>query len=194
MSGCDYDRSVTASGGAKADPRVLRTHHDVVETVVALLRDEGWDAVTHAEVARRAGYSKVTVYAHWPTRLDLIGAAIDRICEESGHPIATGDLQHDLRVSLLDFAHDLTEGQLDRLLGGVVERANSSTLIRELRARLYESGTRALRAILAAHLPQEDVDTTLELLVGAVFVHVTFRGEALSAELTDELIKRVLRV
>lgn len=174
------------------DPRIARTRRDVVATTAALLVDEGWDAVSHAEIARRAGYSKATVYAHWPTRLDLIRDAIEQICDEAGHPPATGDLRADLRASLTDFATDLTEGHLDRLLAGVVERANQNPLVGELRARLYETGTRALREILAAHLHPDDVEASLALLTGAVLVHVTFEGRRASVAVIDDLIERVL--
>lgn len=174
------------------DPRIARTRRDVVAATTALLLDEGWDAVGHAEVARRAGYSKATVYAHWPTKLDLIRASIDQICDDAGHPRATGDLRADLRDSLADFANDLTVGHLDRLLAGVVERANHSPIVGELRARLYETGTRALRGILAAHLHPDDVDPSLTLLTGAVLVQVTFEGREASAAVIDDLIERVL--
>lgn len=174
------------------DPRIARTRRDVVAAATALLVDEGWDAVSHAEVARRAGYSKATVYAHWPSRLDLIRAAIEQICDDADHPPATGDLRADLRASLADFADDLTEGHLDRLLAGVVERANQSTIVGDLRARLYETGTRGLRAILAAHLHPDDVEPSLALLTGGVLVHVTFDGRAADAEMIEDLIERVL--
>ena len=52
------------------DPRVARTRRDVVDATAALLLEVGWDGVTHARVAQRSGYSKATVYAHWPARLD----------------------------------------------------------------------------------------------------------------------------
>ena len=133
---------MTSETAEVLDPRVARTRRDVVAATSALLLEDGWDAVTHAAVARRAGYSKATVYAHWPTRLDLISASIDKICDEADHPAATGDLRADLRAALADFADDLTRGHLDRLLAGVVERANGSEVVGRLRTRLYETRTR----------------------------------------------------
>lgn len=174
------------------DPRVARTRRDVVDATAALLLAEGWDAVSHAEVARRAGYSKATVYTHWPTRLDLIAAAIEQICDTEHHPAGTGDLRADLTAALLDFANDLTEGHLDRLLAGVVERANSSDVVRSLRSRLYETGTSGLRAVLGAHLDGADTEAALALLTGAVLVRVTFEGRPASREFVESLVDRVL--
>jgi AcrR family transcriptional regulator len=182
-----------ASGAPETqDPRVTRTQRDVVDAAAALLLEEGWDALTHAEVARRAGYSKATIYTHWPTRLDLIRASIEQICGEAQHPPATGDLRHDLRAGLADFVNDLSEGHLDRLLAGVVERAHQGEVVEELRLRLYETGTRSLRAVLQTHLSAPDVEPSLALLTGAVLVRVTFEGKPANRSFIDDLIDRVL--
>lgn len=183
---------MTSETAEALDPRVARTRRDVVAATSALLLEEGWDAVTHAAVARRAGYSKATVYAHWPTRIDLIRASIEQICDEADHPAPTGDLRADLRASLTDFAEDLTHGHLDRLLAGVVERANDSEVVGHLRTRLYETGTSGMRAVLEAHVAPRDVEPALALLTGAVLVLVTFEGRPASTAVIDDLVDRVL--
>lgn len=174
------------------DPRIARTHRDVVDATVALLLENGWDGVTHAEVARRSGYSKATIYTHWPTRFDLIRGAIEQICDTEHHPTATGNLRDDLRTSLLDFATDLTDSHLDRLLAGVVERMNTNEVVRTLRTRLYETGTSGMRSILEVHLAPADAEPSLAMLVGAVFVRVTFEGMPATEAFIDDLIDRVL--
>ena len=174
------------------DPRVARTRRDVVETTAAVLLETGWDSVTHAEVARRAGYSKATLYTHWPTRLDLIAAAIDQICSVEHHPVITGDLRSDLRTALQDFATDLSDGSLDRLLAGVVERANTSEVVRGLRGRLYSTGTSSIRLILESHLSARDIEPAIAMLTGAVLVRVTFEGQRASEAFINDLVERVL--
>ena len=183
---------MTSETAEALDPRVARTRRDVVGATSALLLEEGWDAVTHAAVARRAGYSKATVYAHWPTRLDLVRASIEQICDEADHPPATGDLRADLRAALADFADDLTRGHLDRLLAGVVERGGDNEVVGRLRTRLYETGTSGMRAVLASHVEEHDVEPALALLTGAVLVLVTFEGRPASTAVLDDLIDRVL--
>ncbi|MFG6401207.1 TetR/AcrR family transcriptional regulator [Microbacterium sp. P04] len=178
--------------GEVSDPRVARTRRDVVDATATLLLERGWDGVTHAEVARQSGYSKATIYTHWPARLDLIRSAIEQICDTDHHPRSTGDLKADLRASLLDFATDLTEGHLDRLLAGVVERANTSEVVRDLRGRLYDTGTRGMRSILESHLDAADIEPTLALLTGAVLVRVTFEGQPATESFIDDLVTRVL--
>ena len=174
------------------DPRVVRTRRDVVGATTALFLAEGWTAVTHAEVARRAGYSKATIYSHWPTRLDLVRASVEQICVAAKHPLPTGDLRTDLVRELVTFADALSRGHLDRVLGGILERAGSDPRVDELRKQLYEAGTRSLEAILQAHLPSAAVEPSLVLLAGAVLVKVAFEGSQATNGFIEDLIDRVL--
>jgi len=174
------------------DPRVVRTRRDVVDAATELFLGEGWNAVTHAEVARRAGYSKATVYAHWPTRLDLVRDSVIRICSEAEHAPPTGDLRADLVRDLLDFAGDLAGGHLARVLGGVLERAATDPIVEELRQLLWDEGTRSLETILRAHLPRSAVAPSLALLTGAVLVRVGFEGRPATKAFIDDVVDRVL--
>ncbi len=186
-----YDEVMATLPAGSIDPRIARTQRDVVRTAADLLISSGWDDVTHAEVARQAGYSKATIYTHWPTRLDLIRDAVAQICDEAHHPEPSGDLRTDLVVGLTDFATDLT-GRLARLLGGVIERAGSDPIVEELRRRLYDTGTTMLRTVLESHLAKQDVGPILALLTGGVFVRVAFEGLQPTTDLIEDLVDRSL--
>jgi AcrR family transcriptional regulator len=177
---------------ALPDPRILRTRRDVVDAAADLLVREGWEHVTHAAVAGASGYAKATVYAHWPTRLDLVRDAVDRMCDETEHPAPTGDLRADLVAGLTDFAEDLAEGRLGRVLGGLLERSGSDPVVDRLRTRLYDTGTSGLRGILAAGFPAEEVEEILRLLTGAVLMRVSFEGRPAERRFVEDLVDRVL--
>ncbi|NKZ01983.1 TetR/AcrR family transcriptional regulator [Nocardiopsis dassonvillei subsp. albirubida] len=183
---------MTKSAGDPGDPRVARTRRDVIQASAAILLEDGWGAATHAAVARRSGYSKATLYAHWPTPTDLMRDAIDRICEESTTPAPSGDLREDLRTLLGRFALALSERRYDQLMAGAIELAGRNEVARELRDRLYETATKGIRDTLATHLPARDVDPSLAMLVGAVLVRVTYEGEAATAEFIADVVDRVL--
>lgn len=178
--------------GPGLDARVIRTRRDVGNAAAALLLERGWEAVTHAEVARSAGFSRATVYAHWPRQLDLMRSAIEVFCDAGTHPPLTGDLRTDVRASLLDFARDLGEGHLDRLLGGLIERSQQDEEMQGLRRRLYDSGTAALRTALETSLEPQEAAVCLSLLTGGVFMWVSFTGRTATDAFVDDLIDRVL--
>lgn len=159
---------------------------------MALFLEQGWSSVTHAEVARRSGYSKATIYVHWPTRLDLIRASIGQICGAAEHPEPTGDLRADLISALVDFADDLSRGHLARVIGGVLERAGSDPAIDELRQQLSDEGTRTVESILRSHLSTDAVAPALAMLTGAVLVRVAVQGLPAPERFVEDVVDRVL--
>lgn len=171
---------------------MLRTRRDVVDAATALFLERGWSGVTHAEVARRAGYSKATIYAHWPTQIDLVRDSVGQICGAAEHPVPTGDLRADVIRELVDFAVDLSQGQLARVLGGVIERAADDPEVAELRRQLDAEGSRTLDAILRQHLEPRDVAPCLALLTGAVFVRVAVQARPATRPFIADLVDRVL--
>jgi len=174
------------------DPRIARTRRDVITVAADVLLRQGWEHVSHAEVARQSGYSKATIYTHWPQRIDLVRDAVDRICDQSHHPDPTGDTRADLIGGLADFAADLSTGQLARVVGGVIERSGTDPVIDGLRARLYAAGTAGLRRILEGRLPAEELESLLALLTGAVFMRVTFAAEPADEAFVADLVDRVV--
>ncbi|CAN5553290.1 hypothetical protein BH10ACT3_BH10ACT3_20510 [soil metagenome] len=174
------------------DPRVLRTRRDVVDAATTIFLEGGWSAVTHAEVARRSGYAKGTIYAHWPTQLDLIRASAGQMCGAAVHAAPTGDLRADLIRDLADFAEDLSHRHLDRVLGGVLERAGTDPGAAEIREQLWDEGTGAMRALLSTHLRRKEVEPALALLTGGVLVRVAFEGRPASKVFIGDLVDRVL--
>ncbi|MDO7881861.1 TetR/AcrR family transcriptional regulator [Salinibacterium soli] len=175
-----------------SDPRVARTRRDVVAAAAEVLLADGWEHVTHAEIARRSGYARGTIYTYWPQRLDLVRDAVDLICDEAHHPQPTGDLRADLLVALEDFAADLSTGRLARILGGVIERTGSDPVVDQLRRRLYDTGTAGLRRALEVHLSPGDVDVPLAVMTGAVLVRVAFDAQSASRPFLSDVVDRAL--
>jgi AcrR family transcriptional regulator len=72
-------------GGAGASGRQpsTRARDAIIRVVLELLESGGYDAVALREVARRAQVSLATVYKLFPTRDDLIVAAVERWMAES---------------------------------------------------------------------------------------------------------------
>ncbi|BBX67250.1 TetR/AcrR family transcriptional regulator [Mycolicibacterium psychrotolerans] len=148
------------------DARVARTRTDVSRAALEVLRTEGFDDVTHARVAESAGYSKTTLYAHWPTRLDLVGLALDALGELPHHP-ASGDLRADLIGELTVFRRSVTELRLDRLVFGLAQSATTAAAAR-LRDRVNAEGQRPLRELLGQRFSGARLEAALSMLTGVV--------------------------
>ena len=59
-----------------ADPRFQRSRQAILSATRELLLEKGPVAVTHAQVAERAGVGRATVYRHWPRPDELLAEAM----------------------------------------------------------------------------------------------------------------------
>jgi AcrR family transcriptional regulator len=158
------------------DPRVVRTRDDVLSTALRLLLDEGWDAVTHQRVAQTAGYSKATVYKHWPSRTALISDAFGRL-REMPHHASTGDLRSDLIKEVTTFRTGMGQQRLDRALCVLVELTRTVPELIEVRKKLVTDGERVVRALLRPHLKGADLEAATLMLVGAILQGAMMHGK-----------------
>jgi AcrR family transcriptional regulator len=152
--------------GTGEDARVARTRADVARAALEVLTVEGSDAVTHARVAELAGYSKTTLYTHWPSRVDLIALALDAL-GELPHYERTGDLRTDVIGELQAFRGGITEMRLDRVLTGMAQWASVEEM-REIRDTINSSGQGPLRAMLEEVLDGVELEAAVSMLTGVV--------------------------
>lgn len=148
------------------DVRVARTRADVARAALAVLRAAGFDDLTHARVAEQAGYSKTTLYAHWPSRLDLLRLALDAL-GTLPHPQPTGDLRTDLVAELTAFRGSLADLRLDRVLCGLADGSAGADAA-PLRDRITAEAQYGLRVLLAPRFAGARLDAALSMLTGVV--------------------------
>lgn len=90
-----------STGPSTRPPRArqLRGEHltaKVLEVVLSELDRVGHEKLAFEQVAARAGVNKVTLYRHWPTKLELIRAAVQLVADETPSWPDTGTLRGDL--------------------------------------------------------------------------------------------------
>jgi TetR/AcrR family transcriptional regulator, mexJK operon transcriptional repressor len=210
----NHDPETAPAGGRKgrAKPGAARTkpgrpadpakQAQIVEAATALFLDRGLKATTMEAVARRAGVSKITVYARFASKLDLFRAIIDglagRILAEL-EEVAPGDLPPEEALrrvgrTYLDLALAAPSLALHRLVIG--EAAH----LEGLGALIYEAGPARIVGALAAYLerhPRVDVAEPLlaaEQFLGAVLGHAQLSlllGAAEPGRLRAEAAARV---
>ncbi|KMO70080.1 TetR/AcrR family transcriptional regulator [Mycolicibacterium chlorophenolicum] len=151
---------------AGEDSRVIRTRADVARTALDVLVTEGSDALTHARVAELAGYSKTTLYSHWPSRFDLLKTALDAI-GELPHQEPTGDLRADLIGELKMFRQAVVDRHLDRVLSAMAQWASVETMA-EIRDALNSEAQRPIRGMLEAAFEGARLEAAISMLAGVV--------------------------
>ena len=151
---------------AGEDSRVIRTRADVGRTALDVLVTEGSDALTHARVAELAGYSKTTLYSHWPTRFDLLKIALDAI-GELPHQEPTGDLRADLIGELTSFRQAVVDLHIDRVLSAMAQWASVDEMA-GIRDALNTEAQRPIRAMLETAFDGARLEAAISMLAGVV--------------------------
>jgi AcrR family transcriptional regulator len=173
------------------DARVARTRADVSRAAFGVLTSEGSDAVTHARVAEVAGYSKTTLYSHWPARFDLIAAALDAIGDIPHHE-QSGDLRTDLIGELTIFRQAVVEVRLDRVLAGMAQWASVEEM-RQLRDKINTDGQRPLRTMLEKSFEGPELEAVVSMLAGVVACPSIMFGTLPDDEVIAAAVDVVLR-
>jgi AcrR family transcriptional regulator len=179
------------ASGKNVDARILRTRHDVLHAAISIAITDGLDGVTQPSVARKAGYSKATVYAHWPDRLDLIRDAF-ALLGEMPHHEPLGDLRADLVGELQSFRQAMQTHRLDRVLAVLAEGSTARPELGAIRDRFVGDGERPIRSLLSPHLCGAQLDAAVLMLCGAVVHSVLLRGDLPSDEVIDHAVDAVM--
>lgn len=154
------------TGETGEDARITRTRADVARTALEVVVNEGADALTHAHVAERAGYSKTTLYKHWPSRFDLAAIALEAL-GELVHHVRTGDIRADLVGELRAFRQAVLDQRLDRVLAAMAQWATDETMQR-IRTEINTEGQRPIRAILGEAFDGAELEAAVSMLAGVV--------------------------
>lgn len=172
------------------DARVARTRGDVSRAALGVLTTEGADALTHAHVAEIAGYSKTTLYTHWPHRVDLIALALDAL-GEMPHREPTGDLRADLIGELSVFREAVQDFRLDQILSVMAQWASVDEMAR-IRDRFNRDAQLPIREMLGREFDGPQLEATISMLAGVVACPTLMFGTAPSDEVIEAAVDLVL--
>lgn len=179
-----------AAPPASQDARVGRTRADVSRAALKVLVDEGCEALTHAHLAEIAGYSKTTLYAHWPARLDLIMLALDAL-GEMPHQERSGNLRVDIIGELRVFRQAVIDLRLDHILSVMAQWASAEEMA-QVRDRINGDGQRPLRVMLSEILDGAELDAAVSMLTGVVACPTLMFGTLPSDDVIDAAVGLVL--
>lgn len=182
---------VTQVGERGEDARIIRTRADVARTAFDVLIREGSDALTHARVAEKAGYSKTTLYKHWPTRFDLAAVALEALSEVKHHE-PTGDLRTDLIGELSTFRQAVLDHRLDQVLSAMAQWATDD-MMREVRNQINTDGQRTIRTILQGAFQGAELEAAISMLSGVVACPSVMFGTLPGDDVIEAAVDIVLR-
>jgi AcrR family transcriptional regulator len=146
------------------DPRVERTRAAVIAAASDLLVADGPGAITHANVAQVANVSRTTVYNHWPTREDLLRAAIDsvgRVTPDERELV--GPIRADLGILCEHLVADLIDDQRAPMIANMMERSLHDPTIVTVRNEFLDRFEQAFRVAIDGAIERGELRRDIDL-------------------------------
>lgn len=174
------------------DVRVARTRQAVGQAALDILTAEGWEALSHAHVAKTAGFSRTTLYTHWPAKLDLVTLALDSV-RAMPHEQRTGDVATDLVGELKAFRQGVVDFSLHKVLMALAQWGATVDEIAAIRDRVVEDGQSITRELLSQVTSGDDLEAAVAMLSGAVICPVLMYDQLPSDVVIERAVAIVLR-
>jgi len=101
--------SADASRPRRGRPLSAERSDHILGHVWELLQEVGYDGLRMSDVAERAGVGLATIYRRWPTKRELVHAALSFAALPFELP-CTGDARDDVRAALVAMAEGMNAG------------------------------------------------------------------------------------
>jgi AcrR family transcriptional regulator len=182
--------------GARVGGRSARVVAAVLRSTLEVLGRQGYGGIRIEDVADESGVNKTTIYRRWPTRADLVIAALVQLAEP---PIAqeTGRLECDLCATFMTAttlrATSAGRGVVRAL---IAERGDPEVdrVVEAIRER-HRAPARDLlkRARRRADLPRRaDLELMLDVLIGTVYSRLRESARPLDEKWVRAVVRLVL--
>jgi AcrR family transcriptional regulator len=191
LAGDDVLAPQRRTGGTRVRGRAAR----VVDAVLRATGEElclvGYAALRIEDIAARSGVNKSTIYRRWPSKADLVRAAITELTE---HTVAidTGSVREDLRESLLRLSrlHEIPKWR--GIMSTIANRSDPDVdeLADQLRDQQHAMRVAMIeRGIARGELPAAiNAELVADLVTGPVFRRMFNFMENVDAGYIDQVL------
>jgi AcrR family transcriptional regulator len=181
-------------------PRDVRIDHAVLHATTELLEEVGYQRLTIAAVAARAGTSPPAIYRRWPTKAHLVHEAVFPSTADDVLPTDT-DLRHGLRSMLVSGVQLLSQPAARAAVPGLLAELTAAP---ELHADILERFAGSEWGWLHARIgqaidsgqvrPDVTPQTLLDIISGSAFLASAIGPpERIDDHWVDEVVDLIMR-
>jgi AcrR family transcriptional regulator len=180
-------------------PRSAEADAAIVDAVLALLAESGFEGVTVEAVAQRAGVARSTVYRRFPDRAHLVESVLHQACQIPVVDPDTGSVGGDLVAIATGLRRVLTTTEFGRALPAVVAAAAGHAEVAEAHRAFVATRRRVSLDAVRRGVERGEVDPDLDpevlidMVVGPVFHRLFMSRRAVPDEWIAELVERSVR-
>lgn len=189
--------SAPARARSRGRPRDPNADEAILEATFRQLIAVGYGGLSIEAVAAASGVAKTTIYRRWPTKRDLVVAAL-----ATETPFEPPRIDVDARTALGQFVRGAIAMLIDsgaiRILGSLlVEEQREPGLLGVFRERILEPRRGTVEAMLRSGIERgeirADIDPLVvtEMIAGAVFGHHAILGRTATEPWIDALVDHV---
>jgi AcrR family transcriptional regulator len=192
------DHKVPAGRGApRPGGRSARVRAAVLSATLAELAERGYDGLTFATVAARAGVHRATIYRRWHERPALVLEALLELSSRTVPLPETGSLRGDLLALARAIAANLSSPEVTAVLRALIVARHEPSIAAAVdsywRARFDIVAQVVRRATERGELPAEvSADLIIEALIGPLYLRALVTGEGLDEAFVAGIVALVL--
>ncbi len=184
-------------GVAMKGKRAARVDSILLATLEELARS-GYRAFSVEDVARGAGVNKTTVYRRWPTKKDLVRAALNSVSVEHAPLPETGSIRRDLVAfarTFLEFATSMWGRSLFRVLALESSESDFQSIATDLRRQKHEQIAIVVnRAVERGELVEGmDTELLLSALIGVLHLKMFCFNERVDDIVITQAVDLILQ-
>jgi AcrR family transcriptional regulator len=192
---------MTAKRAKRGPGRPSGGSEQVVQAILRVtlkhLGERGFAALNVADVARDAGVNKTSVYRRWPSKGELVFAALGTMRQDKTPFVETGDIRSDL-VTILKQKASMTSTAAGRkitlALIALEEEGEGAALVDALRKHRYALPEGVIQGAKDRGELGESVNPRLlsELMVAPIAYRTVLLGEKLERGYIERVVDHVL--
>ncbi len=184
-----------ATHGLRPGGRSGRVVEDVLDAAATELARGGYGSFRIEEVASAAGVNKTTIYRRWPTKVDLVCAAVRKVVAHKQSVPDTGGVEGDLLDllrRLVAWKPTVEAASILRMLVHEAAEPEIADIARTLRAEGFEPWlTIVARAKVRGELPAR---TDARLLIEMVSAPAMLRLHRTNESVDNATLTTIIRV
>jgi AcrR family transcriptional regulator len=170
----------------------------IFEATLAELAEAGYSRLAMERIAARAGASKASLYRRWPSRAELVVAALGHHYGGPEPAPDTGNLRDDVLALLRRGAARLNEIFGVAVRGLMAETLTDPDRTASLRANMFTSRSRLMREVLDRAAARGDISPAavnpelVELAPALVDHHFLMHGAPIRDEVLTTIVDKIL--